>query len=188
MLCIVKYHIFLFFLFFSDSKLTHLLKEELGGNCKTKALLCLTPQADPNIVSSILTFSTRVGQVKNFPIVNDTFAQVISFIQKLLNVFYSYTMVNIQKYSTELYWSDCHKYSFSGRCVKEPVKRIFATVKSSIDANNSSNTIPLSKLMQDKIISFGIKKGLKIAKTKMAGNFVDDFHTLMSYEAFRFLA
>jgi hypothetical protein len=102
MLCIVKYHIFLFF---SDSKLTHLLKEELGGNCKTKALVCLTPQADPNIVSSILTFSTRVGQVKNFPIVNDTFAQVISFIQMLLNILYFYTIANLQIYSVWIFFT-----------------------------------------------------------------------------------
>lgn len=73
---------------YGDSKLTQLLKEELGGNCKTKALLCLTPQADPNIVSSILTFTTRVGQVKNFPIVNDTFAQnlITQYRAKILEI------------------------------------------------------------------------------------------------------
>ncbi|XP_071137257.1 coiled-coil domain-containing protein 78-like [Mytilus edulis] len=60
---------------YRDSKLTHLLKEELGGNCKTTALLCLKPQSDPNTLSPILTFATRVGQVKNFPIVNDLYAQ-----------------------------------------------------------------------------------------------------------------
>jgi hypothetical protein len=67
--------------------------------------VCLTPQADPNIVSSILTFSTRVGQVKNFPIVNDTFAQVISFIQMLLNILYFYTIANLQIYSVWIFFT-----------------------------------------------------------------------------------
>ncbi|KAJ8306101.1 hypothetical protein KUTeg_016646 [Tegillarca granosa] len=60
---------------YSDSKLTQLLKDELGGNCKTRALLCLKPQTDPHILSSILTFCTRVSQIKNYPILNDSYAQ-----------------------------------------------------------------------------------------------------------------
>ncbi|KAL5021078.1 hypothetical protein ScPMuIL_000233 [Solemya velum] len=60
---------------YSESKLTHLLREELGGNCMTKAVLCLKPASDPNALAPALTFATRVSQVKNFPIVNDSFAQ-----------------------------------------------------------------------------------------------------------------
>lgn len=73
---------------YGDSKLTHLLREELGGNCKTKALLCLKPQSDPDVLSSILNFSNRVGQVKNFPIVNDNFAQnlVTQYRAKILEL------------------------------------------------------------------------------------------------------
>ncbi|KAK3092086.1 hypothetical protein FSP39_025060 [Pinctada imbricata] len=60
---------------YSDSRLTQLLSEELGGNFKTQGLLCLKPQSNHSTLNSILTFCTRVSQVKNFPIVNDSYAQ-----------------------------------------------------------------------------------------------------------------
>lgn len=60
---------------YSDSKLTLLLKNELGGNCKTRGILCLKPTSDQNTLASILNFTTRLTQVKNFPIVNDSYAQ-----------------------------------------------------------------------------------------------------------------
>lgn len=60
---------------YSDSKLTLLLKNELGGNCKTRSILCLKPTSDQNTLSSILNFTTRLTQVKCFPIVNDSYAQ-----------------------------------------------------------------------------------------------------------------
>ncbi|XP_033737575.1 coiled-coil domain-containing protein 78-like isoform X1 [Pecten maximus] len=60
---------------YSDSKLTQLLREELGGNFKTRAILCLKPHTDQRNLSSILTFCTRVSQAKNFPVINDSFAQ-----------------------------------------------------------------------------------------------------------------
>ncbi|KAL3867861.1 hypothetical protein ACJMK2_040707 [Sinanodonta woodiana] len=60
---------------YGDSKLTQLLRDELGGNCKTRGILCLKPQIDPAVLTSVLQFSTRVTQVKNFPVVNDSYAQ-----------------------------------------------------------------------------------------------------------------
>ena len=66
------------FFFFSDSKLTQLLQDELGGNCKTRALLNIKPQSDPSTFNAIVLFTTRLGQVKNFPIINDSYAQVCS--------------------------------------------------------------------------------------------------------------
>ncbi|XP_052274268.1 coiled-coil domain-containing protein 78-like isoform X2 [Dreissena polymorpha] len=60
---------------YSDSKLTRLLKNELGGNCKSRAVLCLKPNTHPGNLTAILNFATRVTQVKNFPIVNDSNAQ-----------------------------------------------------------------------------------------------------------------
>ena len=63
-------------LYFSDSKLTLLLKNELGGNCKTRGILCLKPASEQNTLAAILNFTTRFNQVKNFPIVNDSYAQV----------------------------------------------------------------------------------------------------------------
>lgn len=66
--------------YFSDSKLTQLLREELGGNCKTRALLNIKPQSDPNTFSAIVQFTTKLSQVKNFPIINDSYAQVRQII------------------------------------------------------------------------------------------------------------
>ncbi|XP_053394092.1 coiled-coil domain-containing protein 78-like isoform X2 [Mercenaria mercenaria] len=60
---------------YSDSKLTRLLRNELGGNCKSRAILCLKPSTNSDILTAILNFTTRVTQVKNFPIVNDSYAQ-----------------------------------------------------------------------------------------------------------------
>lgn len=62
----------------SDSKLTQLLREELGGNCKTRALLNIKPQPDPSTFNAIVQFTIRLSQVKNFPIINDSYAQVCS--------------------------------------------------------------------------------------------------------------
>ena len=76
--------IFLIFVY-SDSKLTLLLKNELGGNCKTRAILCLKPVFDQDVLSAILNFSTRLSHVKNFPIVNDSLAQVMCMLLKLLS-------------------------------------------------------------------------------------------------------
>lgn len=60
---------------YSDSKLTSLLKQELGGNCKSRAILCLKPSTSPDTLTAILNFTTRITQVKNFPVVNDSYAQ-----------------------------------------------------------------------------------------------------------------
>ena len=67
-----------FGLFFSDSKLTQLLQDELGGNCKTRAVLNIKPQSDPSTFNAIVLFTTRLSQVKNFPVINDSYAQVCS--------------------------------------------------------------------------------------------------------------
>ncbi|XP_064605274.1 coiled-coil domain-containing protein 78-like isoform X2 [Liolophura sinensis] len=60
---------------YSHSRLTRLLQEEIGGNCKTKAIVCLKSQSNPDVLSTVLRFSSHLSQVKNFPILNDSFAQ-----------------------------------------------------------------------------------------------------------------
>ncbi|XP_041358708.1 coiled-coil domain-containing protein 78-like [Gigantopelta aegis] len=60
---------------YGDSRLTQLLREELGGNCKTRAIVCLKPHTEPEILAEVLKFSTSLSLVNNFPIVNDIFAQ-----------------------------------------------------------------------------------------------------------------
>lgn len=58
-----------------ESKVTLLLKDALGGNCKTKALITLHP-ADTSSLSSVLNTAGQLAQVQNYPIVNDFMAKV----------------------------------------------------------------------------------------------------------------
>ncbi|GFO36651.1 coiled-coil domain-containing protein 78-like isoform x1 [Plakobranchus ocellatus] len=62
---------------YNDSKLTQLLQEELGGNCHTRALICLKPESNPDIVNAVVKFCGNLAQVKNFPVVNDALAQAL---------------------------------------------------------------------------------------------------------------
>lgn len=64
-------------IFFSDSKLTALLEDILGGNCKTRMICCLPPMYNrPEVMSAVLTGCGLLSQVKNYPIINDCLAQV----------------------------------------------------------------------------------------------------------------
>lgn len=58
-----------------DSKMTLLLKDALGGNCKTKALITLHA-ADTASLPSVLKTAGQLAQVQNYPIVNDFMAKV----------------------------------------------------------------------------------------------------------------
>ncbi|KAK7100698.1 coiled-coil domain-containing protein 78-like isoform X2 [Littorina saxatilis] len=60
---------------YGDSKLTQLLQEQLGGNFKTRALICLKAKTDPDISNGVLKFCTNLSHIRNFPIVNDGLAQ-----------------------------------------------------------------------------------------------------------------
>jgi hypothetical protein len=61
----------------SESKLTSLLHDELGGNCITRTLLCLKPKTkDPKVLQVILRLSADLAKVVNFPVFNDSNFQV----------------------------------------------------------------------------------------------------------------
>lgn len=61
----------------SESKLTSLLHDELGGNCITRSLLCLKPKTkDPKVLPVILRLSADLAKVVNFPVFNDSNFQV----------------------------------------------------------------------------------------------------------------
>ncbi|RUS87317.1 hypothetical protein EGW08_004929, partial [Elysia chlorotica] len=62
---------------YNDSKLTQLLADQLGGNCHTRALVCLKPESNPDVVNAIVRFCGHLAQVKNFPVVNDALAQAL---------------------------------------------------------------------------------------------------------------
>lgn len=74
---------FFSYLFCSESKLTQLLQEEIGGNCKTRAIICLKPKTDSDITAAVLKFATNLSHIRNFPIVNDALAQVSGSFQRV---------------------------------------------------------------------------------------------------------
>ncbi|KAH9489306.1 Coiled-coil domain-containing protein 78 [Bulinus truncatus] len=60
---------------YNNSKLTRLLQDGLGGNCNTRALICLKPYSQSDTISSVVRFCQSLSDVINFPIVNDSSAQ-----------------------------------------------------------------------------------------------------------------
>ena len=52
-----------------------LLKDALGGNCKTKALITLNA-VDTQSLPFVLKTAGQLAQVRNYPIVNDFLAKV----------------------------------------------------------------------------------------------------------------
>nr|XP_018668567.1 coiled-coil domain-containing protein 78-like [Ciona intestinalis] len=61
---------------YSDSKLTSLLSDILGGNCKTRVICCLPSSSTRvEVMSAVLAGCGLLSQVKNYPIINDCLAQ-----------------------------------------------------------------------------------------------------------------
>ncbi|XP_074611738.1 coiled-coil domain-containing protein 78-like [Acropora palmata] len=59
---------------YGESKVTMLLKDALGGNCRTKALITLDAVDTPNL-SVVLKTAGQLAQVQNYPIINDSMAK-----------------------------------------------------------------------------------------------------------------
>lgn len=57
--------------------MTLLLRDALGGNCKTKALITLHP-SDSASLSTVLKTAGQLAQVQNYPVVNDFMAKASS--------------------------------------------------------------------------------------------------------------
>lgn len=56
---------------YRQSKLTHMLKDSLGGNCKTYMIACIWPVAEhDDQTTATLSFAKRMRRVKNAPRVN----------------------------------------------------------------------------------------------------------------------
>jgi kinesin family protein 3/17 len=57
---------------YRDAKLTRLLEDSLGGNCKTTMMAMVSPAASSYLESvSTLKFANRAKQIKNHPRVNE---------------------------------------------------------------------------------------------------------------------
>lgn len=65
-----------YYFYFSESILTSLVKDDVGGNSKTRVIFCLKPHNEPSFFEPIHRFVYQCTQVKNFPVLNDPFAQV----------------------------------------------------------------------------------------------------------------
>ena len=62
----------------SDSKLTQLLVDVLGGNSVTYVLCTLKPQ-NSKVSENVLRIAQRIAQIENFPIENTEDAKVVLF-------------------------------------------------------------------------------------------------------------
>ena len=52
---------------YRDSKLTHMLSDALGGNCRTSLVVCVSPAtADASESSGTLEFGTRAMKVRRW--------------------------------------------------------------------------------------------------------------------------
>ncbi|KAK2159852.1 hypothetical protein LSH36_145g07016 [Paralvinella palmiformis] len=73
---------------YTESRLTYLLREEFGGNCKTRVLMCFRPQGDSNLITAALNLATQLSQVKNFPVINDHLTQqlIIQYRARIHNL------------------------------------------------------------------------------------------------------
>ena len=65
-----------FWLYFRESKLTQYLRDEIGGNFKTRVFVCLKPHCEVERLEAVLQFATKFSQVKNYPVLNDYLTQV----------------------------------------------------------------------------------------------------------------
>ena len=79
------------------SKLTLLLKDVLGGNCKTKALITLRP-SESLALSCVLRIAGQLAQIKNFPILNDSMAKVDAHHRATLESVVTLSLTKCKKY------------------------------------------------------------------------------------------
>lgn len=57
---------------YRDSKITRLLEDSLGGNCKTTIIAMISPSTDAFGESlSTLKFANRAKNIKNIPVINE---------------------------------------------------------------------------------------------------------------------
>jgi len=59
-----------------ESLVTRLLQEQFGGNCRTRVLMSLSPFTSPSATSELFELAGNLSKVKNFPLLNEAFAQV----------------------------------------------------------------------------------------------------------------
>ncbi|CAH8647069.1 unnamed protein product [Schistosoma haematobium] len=63
---------------YSVSNLTKLLYDEIGGNCYTRVILCLSANPEPEIYSLLLRFTAQLTNITNSPVMNDECALLLA--------------------------------------------------------------------------------------------------------------
>ncbi|CAI2733748.1 unnamed protein product [Schistosoma spindalis] len=63
---------------YSVSNLTKLLYDEIGGNCYTRVILCLSANPEPGIYSLLLRFTAQLTNITNSPVMNDECALLLA--------------------------------------------------------------------------------------------------------------
>ncbi|CAH8290706.1 unnamed protein product, partial [Schistosoma turkestanicum] len=75
------------------SDLTKLLYDEIGGNCYTRIILCLSSNPDPATYSLLLRLTSQFTNITNSPVMNDECAlllaararEIQSFLEQIIN-------------------------------------------------------------------------------------------------------
>ncbi|VDP37513.1 unnamed protein product [Schistosoma margrebowiei] len=62
----------------SVSNLTKLLYDEIGGNCYTRVILCLSANPEPEMYSLLLRFTAQLTNITNSPVMNDECALLLA--------------------------------------------------------------------------------------------------------------
>lgn len=58
--------------------MTKLLHDEIGGNCYTRVILCLSANPEPEIYSLLLRFTAQLTNITNSPVMNDECALLLA--------------------------------------------------------------------------------------------------------------
>ena len=75
--------------------MTSLLQDQLGGNCRTRVLVCFSPFSDPSATSELFQLADNLSKVKNFPLLNEAFAQVCHSLPVHMHVEFSRDMLTV---------------------------------------------------------------------------------------------
>ncbi|KAK4475592.1 hypothetical protein MN116_000868 [Schistosoma mekongi] len=79
----------------STSNLAKLLYDEIGGNCYTRIILCLSSNPDPEIYSLLLRLTSQLTNITNSPVMNDECALLLAareretqcLLEEMINVY-----------------------------------------------------------------------------------------------------
>lgn len=130
---------------YRDSKLTRLIQEAFGGNCKTCFIATITPsQLSLDQTALTLEYAFRATSIINHPTIYQQFTQtalIFDFAQKI-NDLHKLISAQIGKEGTE---TDRSEYDNTKKEIDNKTKKILST-ESQLEAIKRSETLAQSKL------------------------------------------